>query len=265
MIESRTLSLTTLAGALICCLSFNVRAEDRVEAHPAAQTASEAAANDERDCAQQDRAYVAMLACSRLLMSRDIDQAKRGRLLGLRGRAALILFDFVEAAEDFSEVLAFEPDNLAALVGRAEALSEHGAHAKAAEDWAHIARLKADDVAARMKLGLSLNAASAYEKAVAAFEDVLKLDASNPEAYVGLARALDMLDRRDKADESIAAALKINPSSNSALIAQAEIAERRGDTKLAIESYSQALKANGMQIKPRQALQRLGVETPMPR
>lgn len=229
---------------------------------PAAEAIGSKKSTDQQDCEQQDRAYVALLACSRLLLTKDLDGAARVRIYGLRGRAALVLFDFAEAAEDFSEVINAEPDNLSALAGRAEALSEHGDHAKAAEDWAHIAKLQPKDVAAHLRLGQSLNAASLHDKAVTAFEEVAQLDSNNPEAYVGLAKAHEKLGNASKADQSLAAALKINAANISALMAQGEIAEGRGDRTLAIQSYMLALKANGMQIKPRQALQRLGVETP---
>ncbi|MEQ1717003.1 MAG: tetratricopeptide repeat protein [Hyphomicrobium sp.] len=220
---------------------------------------------DQHDCAQQDRAYVALLACSRLLTAPDLDPVKRVQYVMLRGRASLTLFDFGEAVEDFTEVLKAEPDNLIALAGRAEALSQHGSHANAAEDWTRIVALRPDDIAAGLQAGLSHNAAGTYEKAVAAFGEVVKRDAANTEAHVGLAKAYEKLGQRDKADESLAAALKINPASASALMTQGEIAEGRGDAKLAIESYLGAVKANGMLLKPRQALQRLGVETPTPR
>jgi tetratricopeptide (TPR) repeat protein len=220
---------------------------------------------DEQDCAQQDRAYVSLLACSRLLMSQDLDPAKRIGITMSRARASLLLFDFGEAIEDFTEVLGAEPDNLIALAGRAQALTQRGANAKAAEDWARIATLKPGDVAANLQLGLAHNAAGAHDKAVAAFAEVVKADAASAEAHIGMAAAYEKLAQRDKADENIAAALKINPNNSSALITQAEIAEGRGDTQLAIDSYLAAVKSNGMLLKPRQALQRLGVETPTPR
>ncbi len=158
-----------------------------------------------------------MLACSRLLMSKDIDAATKIRLFGLRGRAALVLFDFVEAAEDFSEVIKAEPDNLSARAGRAEALSQHGEHAKAAADWERIVALKPEDLAAHLQLGASLNAAAAYDKAVVAFDEAVKRDPNNPESHVGLARAYDGAGNAEKADQSLAAALKINAGSISAL------------------------------------------------
>lgn len=217
---------------------------------------------DQQDCEQRDRAYVALLACSRLLKATDLDAARRTRIFALRGRASLILFDFGEAVQDFTEVLKAEPDNLPILAGRAEALNEHGSHAGAAEDWSRIVTLKPGDMAARLKLGFSHYTAGAYDKAAEAYEGAVKLDGNNPEAHIGVAKAYEKLNQPEKADASLAAALKINPANASAHFAQGEIAEARGNTKLAIESYALSLKSNGMQMKPRQALQRLGVETP---
>ncbi len=217
---------------------------------------------DQGDCDQRDRAYVALLACSRLLKATDLDAARRTRIFALRGRASLILFDFGEAVQDFTEVLKAEPNNLPILAARAEALNEHGSHAGAAEDWSRIITLKPGDMAARLKLGFSHYTAGAYDQAAEAYEGAVKLDGNNPEAHIGVAKAYEKLNQPGKTDASLASALKINPANSSALFVQGEIAEARGNNKQAIESYSLSLKANGMQIKPRQALQRLGVETP---
>ncbi len=249
------------AGITICgaaLLPITVHAEDATYGQPEAR----ATGTDQQDCEQQDRAYAALLACSRLLKAEVLDAAQRTRIYERRGRASLTLFDFGEAVQDFTEVLKAEPDNIAVLASRAEALNEHGEHGKAATDWARIAALKPENMAARLKLGSSHYTAGDSAKAAEAYEGAVKLDAKNPEAHIGLAKAYEKLNQADKADASLAAALKINPANSSAHFAQGEIAEARGNKKQAIESYSLSLQANGMQIKPRQALQRLGIETP---
>lgn len=216
----------------------------------------------EKDCFQQEHAYVALGACSRILMSTNPDSAQQIRIHERRARAQLVLFYFAEAAEDFSLVLAAEPDNVSALEGRAEAYSEDGQYSKAAKDWEQVAKLKSDDVGALIRLGDNLFASGAFPEAILAYQRANKIDAKNTAALIGLARAFDMTGDRKKSDEAIAEALKIKPDHVPALMARGEIAERRGDTALAIESYKLSLKANGMQVKPRHALQRLGVETP---
>jgi Tfp pilus assembly protein PilF len=247
-------------GALLQATATSLRAEEATYGQP--DGSDEGSGTDQQDCEQQDRAYVALLACSRLLKAHNLDAAQRTRIFERRGRASLTLFDFGEAVQDFTEVLKAEPDNLPILAGRAEALNEHGEHGKAADDWARIVALKPSDIAARLKLGFSYLTAGASDKAAGAYEGAVKLDEKNPEAHIGLAKAYEKLSQRNKADDSLKAALKINPANSSALFVQGEIAEARGDNKQAIESYSLSLKFNGMQIKPRQALQRLGIETP---
>lgn len=227
--------------------------------------ADQAAPNSEQDradCEQKDRAYVAFLACSRLLRAPDVTAAQKLRLTERRAQASLVLFYFSDAAEDFTFVLAAEPDNLDARRGRAEALSENSQFRESAEDWAFLAAKHPDDVAARVHLGKNLYSAGLYEKSVAAYQEAVAIDGKNAVALVGLARAFDMLEQRQKSDESMAAALKLNPQNPAALMARGEMAERRGDKQIAIESYMLSLKANGMQVKPRHALQRLGIETP---
>lgn len=252
--------LTFCGFALLHISASAVQAEDVTYGQP--ESGANAGGTDKQDCEQQDHAYVALLACSRLLKAQNLDAGQRTRIYERRGRASLILFDFGEAVQDFTEVLKAEPENIAILAGRAEALNEHGSHAAAAEDWARIVALKPGDVAARLKLGKSHYTAGAFDKAAAAYEGAAQLDGNNPEAHIGSAKAYEKLDKREMADASLAAALKINPSNASAFFVQGEIAEARGNNKQAIESYALSLKANGMQIKPRQALQRLGVETP---
>ncbi len=158
--------------------------------------------NDESECFQEDRAYVAMNACSRLLMSGTLDAAKKVRIYERRGRAALVLFYFSEAAEDFTNVLAAEPDNTSILAARGEALSEDGLFSKAAEDWARVAALKPDSLAALLQLGKNLYAAGSYEQATGAYEKAIGIDAKNIPALVGLSRALDMSSQPQKSDET---------------------------------------------------------------
>lgn len=215
-----------------------------------------------QECEQKDHAYVAFLACSRLLRAQDLDNAQKVRLTQRRAEASLVLFYFADAAEDFGIVLAAEPENLEARKGRAEALSENGNFKEAADDWAVLASKRADDIPARINLGKNLYAAGLYEQSAAAYKEAVALDGKNAVALIGLGQAFEMLGDREHSDESLAAALKLNPQNTAALMAKGEIAERRGDKKVAIESYMLSLKANGMQVKPRHALQRLGVETP---
>lgn len=214
------------------------------------------------DCDQKEHASVAFLACTRLLMAGQLDKAAKVRVSQRRGEAALVLFYFDEAVDDFTFVLEAEPENLEALSGRAEALEEADEYKRSADDWAVLAARRPDDISVRVHLGKCLYLAGLYQGAVAAYDEAVKLDARNAVALIGRARALDMLELREKADESIAAALKLNPANTAALMARGEMAERRGDKQVAIESYMASLKANGMQVKPRHALQRLGIETP---
>lgn len=231
----------------------------------AAVLCGQARAADLAACEQQDRAYAALQACSKLLMAPDLEPAQKIKVLEFRGRAALALFYFSDAIDDFSEVLTADPGNIAAVQGRAEALSETGAHAESAKDWAKIAAAKPEDAGARMKLGKNLIAAGLSGQAEAAFLEAIKLAPRSADAHVGAAIASDSLGKKEAADAHIASALAINEAYFPALMAKAEIAEKRGDTKLAIETYLLAVKSNGMQVQPRRALQRLGIETPTPK
>lgn len=218
--------------------------------------------DDAKLCEQQTQAHNAMRACTRLLMSDELDNAGRVRLLMLRANAWFVLWDMAAAADDFSDVLKIEPSNITALLGRAEAHRHTGQYEKAAADWGAIAGIKPNDLAAHVQHGQNLILAHKFEDARAAFVRALAIDAKSVESYAGLASALDQLGQKEEAAKNFAAALAINPNDAPTHIARAEAAERSGDRKLAIESYSAAVRLNGMQLRPRQALQRLGVETP---
>lgn len=251
------MTVRALAFALAAIICF-------AEGH--AQTYGEPAgqADDRPLCAQQEPAHEAFQACTRLLLAGNFEPGERVRVVELRGRAALNLFDFSGAVEDFSDVLQREPENTGALILRAKAFSYQNEHAEAAEDLQRAVALKPDDVAARVELGTQLNHAGQYDKAAEALGEAVKRDAKNQLAFTGLAKALDMIGDIARADDSIAAALALNPTSYPALMVKAEMAERRGNTAQAIETYLLAVKSNGMQVKPRRALQRLGIETPTP-
>lgn len=254
-----TVGLAGLTGVLLLA---NPAACQQQEGAANAEAAPHAEQDNRQDCEQKDRAYVAFLACTRLLMAPALDTAQKLRITERRAQASLVLFYFAEAADDFGFVLAAEPDNLDARKGRAEALSENGNFKEAADDWAVLAGKRSDDIAARVNLGKNLYAAGLYDKSAAAYEEAVALDSKNAVALIGLGQAFEMLGDHQRSDDSLAAALKLNPENTAALMAKGEIAERRGDKQVAIESYMLSLKANGMQVKPRHALQRLGVETP---
>lgn len=246
-----------LAGAM---LANTGQAQNVPQYAPDEQEA--AAPDDKATCFQLERAHEAFSACTRMLIKGQYSAPERVRIYERRAHAQLVLFYFAEAAEDYSEVLNAEPDNVAALEGRGEALSEDGQFAEAAKDWARITELRGDDISALINLGKNHFASGNFDASIDAYQRASKADAKNVMALVGLGRAYDAVGKLQESDVSLAEALNIKPNSIPALMARAEIAERRGNIELAIESYSLSLKANGMQVKPRKALQRLGIETP---
>ena len=216
------------------------------------------------DCDQDHLASLAIRACTALINSGKSDGAARANLFVLRGKAWMSEQEPEEAAVDFTHALEIEPKNIEALERRARVLAQVEKHDKAAADWGQLIALKPDDALAYNNRAKNLLAAGQPDAAISDFTKALELSPKSVEAHVGLAGAYDAKKDRTKALEEFALALAIDPGNIAAHIAKAEAAERWGEPKLAIESYLAAVKYNGMLLKPRQALQRLGVETPTP-
>ena len=218
--------------------------------------------DDAKLCEQQAKAHAAVQACTRLLLTGNLDKAERMRVVMLRATAWFSLWDMGEAALDYSEILKMDPSNLVALIGRAEAYRHSGQYDKAAADFREILKVKPDDLTAHVGYGSNLLLAHKYEDSLAAFNRALEIDGRSVEGLTGAASAHGYLGNKEESQKNFQAALAIDPKHVPALIARAEAAELWGDRALAIDSYSAAIRLNGMQLKPRQALQRLGVETP---
>ncbi len=240
-------------------------AADLLTAAPArAQYVKEAPAFNLSDCDQDHLATLALRACGAILNSPDLDEATRLRVHILRGKAWMSEQEAAEAIADFTSALRIDPKNLEALERRAKAYSFAGDHGQATADWSSIIALNPDNMIAYHGRAASMLAAGKNAEALDDFAKALAIDPKSVESHIGRAGAYVALNERDRAMAEYDAALAIDPGNARAHIERAEALEKWGDAKRAIESYLLAVKANGMLLKPRMALQRLGVETPTP-
>ncbi len=99
------------AMTIAMTMALAVSSQADMPNYGAAPQAAADASQDVKECEQKDRAYVAFLACSRLLRAPDATPEDKLRITERRAHAALVLFYFSDAAEDFTAVLAAEPDN----------------------------------------------------------------------------------------------------------------------------------------------------------
>lgn len=264
MVDTLSIAIRRAAASIACAGAVAAGADLLLFTAATAQYVKDKPALELSDCDQDHLATLALRACGAILNSPDLDEATRLRVLILRGKAWLSELEPAEAAADFSSALRIDPKNVEALERRAKAYTLAGEHDKAAADWTRVIALNPNHMIAYHSRGTSNLAAGNHTQALEDFAKALAIDPKSVESHLGRAAAFVARNERDKAMQEYDAALVIDPNSARAHIERAEAAEKWGNTKLAIESYLLAVKANGMLLKPRMALQRLGVETPTP-
>ena len=214
------------------------------------------------DCEKAEIAADAVRACTALLGKPGLDAAQRGQVLVFRGNGWLKEEEPAAAIDDFAAAIEINPKNIEAITGRALAHAILGEHEQAAKDWDIAIASAPSEESGYYHRGVSYVAAGKANEAIADFNKVTEINPKNIEAFIGRAKAYDKLNDHEKALQELAAGIAIDKDYLPIHIARAEIADRWGETKLAVDSYLTALRLNGMNLKARQALQRLGVFTP---
>ena len=214
------------------------------------------------DCEKAEVAADAVRACTALLGKPGLDAATRGRVFVFRGNGWLKEEEPAAAVDDFAAAIAIDPKNTEAITGRARAHAILGEHEQAAKDWDLAIAAAPSAESGYYQRGVSYVAAGKANEAIADFNKVTEINPKNIEAFIGRAKAYDKLNDREKALREFDAGIALDKDYLPIYIARAEIADRWGETKLAVDSYLTALRLNGMNLKARQALQRLGVYTP---
>lgn len=215
-----------------------------------------------KDCEQDDRAWLALRACTQLLQGAEFSNEEKARIYARRGLAWIIEDDLDEALADFTRAIELNPKDLRALTGRARTLTLLEQHAKAAEDWTAVIALDPDAEANHLKRGVSHLAAGNTAAAMADFDKSIALDPKNIDGFIGRANVFVALKDKEKALIEFARAEAIDPKHFAPYLARAEAAEVWGDTKLAIENYGKALSLKTTVWTARKSLKRLGVDTP---
>ena len=213
-------------------------------------------------CEDGEIATNVIRACSTLIALPQADEKVRGHFLTIRGNAWMKEQEADAAITDYSQAIKIEPKNDVAIEGRARAQTFEGHHDLAAADWGSLIGLHPERHDFYLHRGTSLVAAKKPGEALADFSKTIELEPKSAAAYVGRAKAYDQQNDREKALGEFNLALKVDPNYIPAYIAKAEAAERWGDVPMAVESLATALRLNGMNLRVRQELQRLGVYTP---
>jgi tetratricopeptide (TPR) repeat protein len=163
-----------------------------------------------------------------------------------RGRAELANNQAQAAKADFDQALKLKPDDLSALIARAE-LSFYQNDPKAARaDLQAADRLAAGDSDARLAIAEAYRVSDLFEEEIAELDPWIAAHARDP-------RTADALEERcaarsflgrdlDKALTDCDAALAIDPDEPSVLASRALVRLKSGNFGAAIDDYSASLK-----------------------
>lgn len=117
-----------------------------------------------------------------------------------------------DALAIFEQVLAREPDNSSALLGRSDALSVLGRYEDAAETAEKAARLAPGSVAPLVALGVAWHGMGALDEALKALRAAVKADASSLPAQLNLGTLLRDMGDDDGAEQCYQRSLALAPS-----------------------------------------------------
>lgn len=149
--------------------------------------------------------------------------------------------DYSSASFHFSEVIKYDPKNVAALAGLGAALIRLGDFERAGTILEYAISLKPRDLAARINYASILQAKGLHEEALKNAADVVAIDPMNPIAYNNLGSALLSLDFYSEAKTAFETAITLDPNYSDAAANIAGVAARMGDFVSAAENYERAL------------------------
>lgn len=216
-----------------------------------------------RDCMQEDTSVLSIRACSTLLGVLLASDPARAGIYKRRARAWLKEEEPEETIADYTRALALAAGDIAALSGRASALSVTQDHAKAIEDWTAVIALATDQqvkLGAYIARGEAEMAAGRRDAALADFALALTVAPGNVRAHKARATIFAGEGDRAKALDEFAQAETAAGGSYELHLARGQIAAKLEDIPLAIASYRTALTFNSRGGEARRALRRLGVD-----
>lgn len=215
-----------------------------------------------KDCEQTDSAPLVIRACTNVLNGENLEPAERKRILILRAVGWSKEEDFHAAADDYSGALEIEPDNIAALEGRARALGKASDYAKAVDDWTRLITLQPKNDLFFRSRGLARMGAGTYQEALADFDVSLALNPKEVEAYMGRAQVFDAMKDREGAKAEFEKGIAVNDRYLPLFWMRGEMARDWGDKELALASYTQVLAINSLHEDARRRMFYLGVLHP---
>ncbi|HDR9757192.1 TPA: tetratricopeptide repeat protein [Burkholderia cepacia] len=158
--------------------------------------------------------------------------------------ASCVALDLLHARDELlkrcDRLLVLNRDNVAAWVGRGNALLGLERHAEAAEAYAQALARKPDDIDARRNSAAALRALGRFDDALADYDAALALTGPHAELHYNRALALQQLGRYDEALASHAAAAAAPADTAQALFTRALARQHLGDDDAALTDYADA-------------------------
>lgn len=150
--------------------------------------------------------------------------------------------NYAAAEKQFDDILAKQPQSVAALVGRGSCLLYRLAFEKALADFEAAAKLAPASVAARIGIGTAHAELRQWTEAAAAYGEALKLDARAADAYIGRGGVHLAQDQIEHALADYDRALEVQPHSAAAFVGRGAVRLQRHDPAMATADYNEALR-----------------------
>ncbi len=158
--------------------------------------------------------------------------------------ASCVALDLLHARDELlkrcDRLLALNRGNVAAWVGRGNALLGLERHEQAAHAYREALARKPDDIDARRNSAAALRALGRYDEALADYDAALALTGPHAELHYNRALALQQLGRYDEALASHAAAAAAPANVAQALFTRAVARQHLGDYDAALADYADA-------------------------
>lgn len=157
------------------------------------------------------------------------------------GQALLEEGDAEAAVEAFSEVLDENPDNVAALIGRARAYAQLGEGQPALVDGKRAVSLAPESSEAYVARGLALLTNGDLEMGVADLQEAVEVDNTNAEAYFVLGEVYSALGEPQQALSNYTEAIENDPKNAEYYATRASLHYALGEFEAALDDYADAI------------------------
>jgi tetratricopeptide (TPR) repeat protein len=197
-----------------------------------------------QDCNQTVDNDRAILACTRLLATRDLSNQVRALAYGKRAWAFASKGDDDHAIADYSEAIRLDTKFAIAYHDRARAYHRKSDYDRAISDYSEAIRLDPNIATVFNDRGKAYREKGDYDRAIADFDEAIRIDRKLTFAYVNRGVAYFAKGDLDRAIADEGEAIRIDPKNGRAHGNRAYYYYKKGNYDQAIADYDQALRIN---------------------